>query len=127
MTGITLELEERHQGLLAQMTTEVQELPIGSDSNLNSLHSKRRLKEPNYCKNYGYFVAVRYSARLVAIPLGNYMTQNHDLKLMFIGYSAVSLLLILVIMTYFSELKVAAADPEDEVEQEEAQVLRAAV
>lgn len=109
------------------MTSDVQEFALGSDSNLNSLQPKRKVKEPNYCKNYGYFVAVRYSARLVAIPLGNYMTQNHDLRLMFIGYSAVSLLLILVIMTYFSELKVPAVDPEDEVEQEEAPVLWAAL
>ena len=116
MTGITLELEERHQGLLAQMPVDFQENGGITELNLNSGQSKPKTKVPNYCKNYGYFVAVRYSARMVAIPLGNYMTQNHDMKLMFIGYSIVSLVLILLIMMYFSELKVSPVDPEDEVE-----------
>jgi hypothetical protein len=129
MTGITLELEERHQGLVAQMNADIPEFPVGSDGSAGttSLQTKRKIKEPNYCKNYGYFVAVRYSSKMVSIPLGNYMTQNHDLKQMFIGYSLVSMLLILMIILYFSELKVVPVDPEDEVEKEEAKVFRAAM
>lgn len=110
MAGITLQLEESHQGLVSQNQDNASEGRVTLEENLvdnqksKSVVSKKTL--PNFSKNNGYYIAARFSSRMLAMALSLLLSDTEKLSQIFTIFTSISLILIFFIIIYFKELKV---------------------